>query len=185
MQVLQGENVLLHPMRLANIPRQREFFKDAELAWLDSNSPEGYQQIDVEALFETRLKGDRDCIRLGIEAKGDYVGFCSLMNTASTDKVIELGINIGDRRYWNRGLGREVVGLLLHYGFDQLGAREIELTTHTKNKRAIRCFTAMGFREKKRIPNATRYYDEQVDMIEMALDSATWQSGGRHLDSPD
>ena len=57
---------------------------------------------------------------------------------------------IGDRAYWGRGYGREVVKLLLDYGFRYLGARRIVLTTHAKNERAIRCFGACGFVEEGR-----------------------------------
>ena len=115
------------------VARQREFMKDPELAWLDSSSPQAYAVIDVEELLEARSASDSDSVRLGIEADGEYVGFCSLMNTSNPNGVFELGVNIGDRRNWNQGLGKDVVRLLLRHGFCDLGANEIELTTNGKN----------------------------------------------------
>jgi RimJ/RimL family protein N-acetyltransferase len=106
MAVLKTGGVVLRTIRRADIARQHEYFRDEELAWLDSSSPEAYQDLDVENLLKPE-----------------------------TDGIYELGINIGNRRYWNQGLGRQTIGLLLQHGFDQLGAREIQLTTNAKNDR--------------------------------------------------
>ena len=55
MTTLRGKNVLLRPMRASDIPRQRAFFQDAELAEPDSSSPQAYAGINVEEFFQTRL----------------------------------------------------------------------------------------------------------------------------------
>jgi RimJ/RimL family protein N-acetyltransferase len=98
------------------------------------------------------------------------------MNMTNPNGVFELGINIGDRRYWNQGLGKEVIRLLLRHGFDHLGANEIELTTNGKNRRALRCFEATGFKERNRVPGRIPYEDERVDMVEMSIDAETWRT---------
>ena len=59
---------------------------------------------------------------------------------------------------------------------NDLGAKIIELTTNGRNQRAIRCFTAMGFTETKRIQQAILYEGEWVDMIEMSIDAAMWRT---------
>src|SRR5262245_50947570 len=140
MMRLKNGPVLLRPFQPTDIARQREYFKDPELAWLDSNTPRGYAEIDLEELMDTEAARERHVVALAVEVDGQYVGFCQLLNTADPNGVFELGINIGDRRYWNRGLGKVVTRLLLAHGFDELGAREIELTTNSRNQRAIRCF---------------------------------------------
>jgi len=168
--------VLLRPFRRADVALQREYFEDPELAWLDSNSPAGYAEIDLGELMDTEAASDRHIVALGIEVDGRYVGFCRLLNTADPNRVFQLGINIGDRRYWNRGFGRVVIRLLLAHGFDALGAEAIELTTNSKNERGIACFAACGFVEQRRTPKHIRYQSEWADMIEMSIDRSRWRS---------
>jgi RimJ/RimL family protein N-acetyltransferase len=172
MTVLQSQLVLLRPIRRSDIVRQREFSCDRELAWLDSNSPGDYEHI-VERFLCSQPE---TTTRFSIEVDSEYIGYCSLTKTASSESVFELGINIGDRRYWGRGMGREVVRLLLEHGFSEFGATAIELTTNGKNERAIRCFTATGFTEQRRVKNAILYDEEHVDMIEMSIDREVWQA---------
>src|SRR5215471_696833 len=118
--------VLLRPFQRDDIAHQREYFKDPELPWLDSNSPRGYAEINLEELLDTEAARERHTVALGIEVDGEYVGFCQLLNTADPKGVFELGVNIGDRRFWNKGLGKVVTRLLLTHGFNDLGANEIE-----------------------------------------------------------
>jgi len=173
---LRGANVLLRPVQRSDIPRQREFFQDAELAELDSSSLERYAEIDVEEFFQRPSTSGGRTALFAIDVRGEYVGYANLMNLKNSNKAFELGIVIGDRRYWGRGYGREVVELLLHHGYSNLHGREIELTTHQKNERALACFSACGFIEKRRIPGATLFAGQYVDMIEMSIDRTTWKS---------
>jgi RimJ/RimL family protein N-acetyltransferase len=73
-------------------------------------------------------------------------------------------------------LGREVIRLLQEHGFSGLGARTIELTTNGGNERAVRCFTATGFTEQRRVDNAIVFDGEHVDMIEMSINREAWRA---------
>jgi RimJ/RimL family protein N-acetyltransferase len=175
MTVLKTGNVVLRPTQRADIARQCEYFCDEELAWLDSSNPEAYRGLDVEKLLQPDSVDGQGTVTFAIEVDGEYVGYCSLMHTTNPDGIFELGINIGDRRYWSLGLGRQAIGLLLQLGFESIGATEIQLTTNAKNHRALRCFAAVGFRETDRIPGAIQYREEMVDMIEMAIIDEDWR----------
>jgi RimJ/RimL family protein N-acetyltransferase len=174
MTTLRGANVLLRPMRTSDMPRQREFFQDAELAELDSSSLEAHSKIDVEEFFLSPSASGGETASFAIDVRGEYVGYARLMNLKNSNKVFELGIFIGDRRFWGRGYGKEVVKLLLQHGFSELDGREIELTTHQKNERAVACFSACGFTEQRRVHRATLFDGQYVDMIEMSIARERW-----------
>ena len=176
MVTLCGNNVLLRPARESDIPRQRGFFQDAELAELDSSSPEAYVAIDVEEFFQTQLVSDDEREFFAIEVRGEYVGYGGLTRLKKPNKVFELGLVIGDRCYWNRGYGKETVQLLLQRGFCGLDARKVELTTHQGNERALGCFSTCGFVEDRRIHGVTRFDGRYVDMIEMSIAREVWES---------
>ncbi len=170
MAVLHGERVLLRPVRPADVVAHREFATDRELAWLDSGNPHDYPQVVENFLRDAVGEHAHFAIVVG----DDYIGYCSLKMISSSEPLFELGIVIGDRNYWNRGFGREVVRRLVTHGFRDLGAESIELTTHGRNERAVCCFTAVGFRERFRKAEAIPYEEEHVDMIEMSIDRAAW-----------
>ncbi len=181
MTTLRGANVLLRPMRTSDMPRQFKFFQDAELAELDSSSLEAYAKINLEEFFLTPSTSGEETALFAIDVRGEYIGYACLMNLNNIDKVYELGIVIGDRRYWRQGHGKEIVVLLLQHGFSDLDGREIELTTHEKNERALACFSACGFTEQQRIHNATLFDGHKVDMIEMSITRVKWKLSRSHL----
>ena len=173
--MLKGEKVLLRPMKQEDIPRQHDFFQDLELYGLDSDTPAVSSSESTQAFYETRVKPDRNIAPFAIEADGKYIGHCALMNLQNRHGNVELGITIGDRDYWGRGYGRDAIRLLLEYGFHYIGARRIELTTHAKNERAIRCYLACGFVEEGRPRQVVWIEGEYVDLVNMAILRGEWQ----------
>jgi RimJ/RimL family protein N-acetyltransferase len=125
--------------------------------------------------FEARIsKPDENAAWFAIEADGKYIGNCCLLGLRSRHGNLELGIVIGDRDYWGRGYGREATQLLLKFGFHYLGARRIVLTTHAKNKRALRCYTACGFVEEGRPRKAIWVEGEYIDLVNMSILRDEW-----------
>lgn len=78
-----------------------------------------------------------------IEADGNHIGYCSIYNV-TPDKA-ELGIVIGDRGYWNKGYGADVVNQLTEFCFNYLGVKHVLLRVLHSNLRAIRCYQKCGF----------------------------------------
>ena len=174
--MLKGNRVLLRPMKPEDIPRQHEFNQDVELYGLDSSYPRVSPFEKAQAFYQERTKFDENIAPFAIEADGQYIGYCSLMHLQNRYGNLELGILIGDREYWGRGYGREVIKLLLDYGFRYLGARRIDLTTHAKNERAIRCYLACGFVEEGRPRKVIWIEGEYVDLVNMSILYEEWQA---------
>jgi RimJ/RimL family protein N-acetyltransferase len=173
--MLRSERVLLRPMRQDDVIRQHEFNQDIELYGLDSSTPHVSPLERSQAFYESRIHFDPESAPFAIDVDGQYIGYCGLRNISSRHGIMELGIMIGDRDYWGQGYGREVIRLLLHYAFHYLGTRRIELTTHAKNERAIRCYLACGFVEEGRPRKVVWIEGEYVDLVNMAILRDEWQ----------
>jgi RimJ/RimL family protein N-acetyltransferase len=148
--VLRSNRTLLRPLSPDDAVRQNAFDQDMELSILDCRPPVPVRQDQTDDFVQQRHEDQRDVARMAIEVDQLYIGHCSLSGLRQPHGSFELGILIGDREYWSRGLGREVVGALLDYGFQALAARRIGLTTHEDNPRAISCYQACGFVEEGR-----------------------------------
>ena len=176
--MLEGRRTLLRPLRSADAARQHLFDQDMELSVLDCRLPVPSRLERAEDFVEQRHEDQRDVARLAIEVDQQYIGHCSLSGLRHPHGDLELGILIGDREYWSRGYGREVVGVLLSYGFQALGARRIAVTTHEDNPRAIRCYLACGFVEDGRPRQAFWAGRRYADLVEMSILRDEWSAAG-------
>lgn len=174
--MLHGDKVVLRPMRESDIGRQHEFNQDLELYLLDSAYPQVSPLERAHAFYANRTTDDPNLAPFAIEADGKYIGHCALRDLQNRHGNLELGIMIGDRDYWGRGYGRDVVRVLLAYGFRGLGARRIALTTQAKNERAIRCYLACGFVEEGRPRQVVWIDGAYTDLVEMSILRHEWQA---------
>jgi RimJ/RimL family protein N-acetyltransferase len=68
-------------------------------------------------------------------------------NIDTVRREAEIGITIGDRSYWGKGLGADAVRTLVRHIFRVTGFRRVYLKTLDWNVRAQRAFEAAGFRQ--------------------------------------
>ena len=98
------------------------------LTWL--NDPEVLQfllmnlpmsRAEEENWFDQMLQSPKAEHVLVIEAKTEDgwkpIGNTSFMDINWVNRNAEIGIFIGEKEYWNRGYGREVMKLMLRHGF--------------------------------------------------------------------
>jgi RimJ/RimL family protein N-acetyltransferase len=76
---------------------------------------------------------------------GEHIGNVMYYNIDEQRGEAELGITIGDRRYWSTGYGRDAVRTFVRYLFETTRLRRIYLNTLDWNLRAQRSFKAAGF----------------------------------------
>ena len=107
----------------------------SERAWIEENTkrPDNYQ-------FAIVLRG-------GGSEDDRLIGGVGLMDVNLINRRATLGIFIGEAEDRSKGYGAEAIELLLKYGFDWLGLRNIDLHVHSGNARAIACYKKAGFAE--------------------------------------
>jgi RimJ/RimL family protein N-acetyltransferase len=150
--MLQGQRVRLRGITRDDLPRLWAFNNDLAVELAGGGDPPYPQSLArLQAEFDREAAaGGRDATRFAIETDGQCIGSCALFNANATAQTCELGIAIGDRDYWGRGLGRESVRLLLNYAFRYLNYRRVWLRVHAANERAVRAYRACGFVEEGR-----------------------------------
>ena len=78
-----------------------------------------------------------------IKVDGNHIGYSSIYNLTADEA--EIGIVIGDRDYWGKGYGADVVNQLTALCFNDLGVKRVHLRVLSSNTRAIRCYERCGF----------------------------------------
>jgi RimJ/RimL family protein N-acetyltransferase len=168
--MFKSDRVLLRAIRREDMPIQWQSENDPEFYFLDGGTPRPTTLERLYAHFEEGIsKPDPNSISFAIEVDGNYIGHCGLHSIQSAARACELGIEIGNRDYWGKGYGREVVRLLLAYAFQHLNLNRVSLHTHSANERAIRCYRACGFIEEGRFRQQHWLAGRYVDGIAMAI----------------
>lgn len=142
---IAGERCYLSPIDPDDAPLTAAWINDPEVAagvTLARNIINAAQERDTLVSLAARPH------HFAIVAQdGDaLLGICGIEDVSAIDRTGELGIMIGDKRFWDRGFGAEAVRLLLRFAFLTLNLNNIRLTVHSFNERAIRCYRKCGFK---------------------------------------
>ncbi|ANE43719.1 GNAT family N-acetyltransferase [Deinococcus puniceus] len=103
-----------------------------------------------------------DFLRLGIEENGELVGYVDLANKLA--HTAELGVAIGERAQWGRGLAHQACRLLLAHAFGPLGLHTVTAQVHAPNSRSHRLMLGLGFVEVGRA-EPELYREEWVGVV--------------------
>jgi RimJ/RimL family protein N-acetyltransferase len=147
-QVAIGKLVRLRAKALQDARQDYEWRRDPELADYDAAQPLSMSYRAYLATIAEELRRPSSYRRtLSIEdlASGTHIGNVMFYGHDPTLGQSELGITIGDRRYWSRGYGTDAVRAMVRYMFRELGLKRIYLHTLESNTRAQGAFARAGF----------------------------------------
>jgi RimJ/RimL family protein N-acetyltransferase len=166
-----GERVYLRPVEVEDVPLLLKWINDPEVnRFLGAFQP--YNAVREREWVEGLYKQPGDSVLLIVLKEDDRpIGSCGLhqLRMDVPNRCCELGILIGEPEFQSRGYGAEAMKLLCDYGFNRLGLRRIGLRVYEYNRRAIRCYEKVGFREEGRLREA-RFIDGQFcDVVMMGL----------------
>lgn len=80
-----------------------------------------------------------------------HVGNIKLDNFDWISRTAELGVLLGAKDTWGKGIGTESCRLVLHYAFDQLNLRKVSLTVYENNPGALHVYEKIGFQTEGRL----------------------------------
>lgn len=75
------------------------------------------------------------------------IGFINTFSYNPEHTDAELGIYIGDKAYWKRGIAKEALRYILQMHFTDKGFERIHVETGSSNQASLRLFKGLGFIE--------------------------------------
>ncbi|MFX0168634.1 MAG: GNAT family N-acetyltransferase [Candidatus Hodarchaeota archaeon] len=168
--MIKGERITLRGLELEDAEIILQHFNDVEVRrYLNGLTPIAKEEEKewIRNTWEDRKKGT--AFTFGIELTDDQqlIGTCSLFSISRIHRNAELGIAIWNKQYWNKGLGQEALKLLLSYGFNYLNLHSVFLLVHEGNKRAIRAYEKVGFKQAARRRQAVFQNGKYIDLLTM------------------
>jgi RimJ/RimL family protein N-acetyltransferase len=176
--VIYGESTRLRAVEREDLSRFVIWLNDPEvLAGLSLFLP--LSMGEEEQWFQNMLKAPASEHPLVIEiSEGDEwvpVGNCGFHQIEWKNRSGELGIFIGEKRYWNKGYGTEVMKLLLRHGFNTLNLHRIFLRVFSNNLRAVRSYEKAGFVHEGCMRLAEYRDGRYVDVLLMSVLRSEWK----------
>lgn len=84
-------------------------------------------------------------VRKGIVYKHELIGYTDLAYIK--DQTAELGIAIGARHYWGKGIGFEASRKMMEYGLKEFGIKIYYAETNEQNVASRRMLEKLGYKE--------------------------------------
>lgn len=163
---LSATQVSLTPVAVAHAELLATWLNDLEVAI--PLGDEAWQCITPAAVRES-IAGAQHTFTIIANDTGAAIGRCLLFNVNHVDRHAMVGIFIGDKQHWNRGLGGQALELLLEYAFNLLNLHSVMLGTFAFNNRALGCYRRVGFKEIGRRRDARLIAGTYHDVILMDL----------------
>jgi len=167
-----GENIYLSPINMDDYETYTEWINDLEISINLGNAHQIFN-LDKEKEITEQLVENNFAI---IDKAGDkLIGNCGIFDIDQVNKHGELGILIGEKDYWDKGIGKEAISLILDYGFNLLNLHNIMLKVYSFNKRGIKCYKKLGFKEIGKRRESRQVAGEKYDEIYMDILSSEFK----------
>ena len=173
-----GKRVRLRGIERSDLPRFVEWLNDPEVSrGLSLVIP--LSTLQEEEWFDGLKKLPKEEHPLGIEVKTPdgwlLVGNISLMAIDWRNRLAEVGIFIGEKRFWNQGYGHNAMVLMLRHAFRTLGLNRVFLRVFETNPRAMHSYEKAGFVQEGRLRKAHFQDGKFVDVLLMSVLQSEWQ----------
>jgi RimJ/RimL family protein N-acetyltransferase len=120
----------------------------------------------VEAVSKTNSE-----VVLAIKWKknNEHIGNISLQRINWVSRSAELAIIIGNKKYWNKGVGTEAYRLMIDYAFDRLNLNRISSGQTLRNKGMINVCIKCGMKEEGIARESMFKEGEYIDTVTYSI----------------
>jgi|SRR5579884_540945 len=170
---VRGDRLTLRPATFGftgpELQRRYQWSLDNELQYWSGTIPGGRSYGDfAQNVAHRDWPSDGRRISYAILTNdGDLIGMVSCYNIDRmfvSDRLVgELGVYLGEKRYWGSGYGTDAVTMFLRHLFENLEFDTVYLHTYKSNIRARRSYARVGFEvdeERRRYSPRVGYHEE-------------------------
>ena len=128
-------------------------------------------QAELE-VYIAAMNDSRDNLLVGmfpLTAPGRHIGNAKIGPIDRRHQTAALGIAIGAKEHWGKGLATQALAALARHAFTALGLERLEAGFYAGNVASLRAFRSIGFVEEGRRRGARCCEGLRVDEIIMGL----------------
>ena len=141
-------DVTLRPLEFDDIDTLYGWETDVELAiwsgWIPQLSRAAFRHKYEQRITEP----EKDLVMLGIEYEGQLVGYVQLALIDDDERRAAVGILVGEKNMWGRGIGKTALRILLDYAFTVKNLERVYAEVYAFNQRSLRLMERVGFQKE-------------------------------------
>lgn len=145
MKTLFGKNIYLRSLLESDV-------NDSYYSWMNDKIINAYMEtrfthhsIDDIKKFVVNADCNSFIFVICDRATDKHIGNIKLGPINSYHKKADVSFFIGDMEFWGRGLAKEAISLVVHYGFNELGLHKICAGVYDRNIGSLRALEKVGF----------------------------------------
>lgn len=121
--------------------------------------------------YVKEVKADARNIFLAIVIKegNKHIGNVKIGPVHYFNKCADVGIIIGDKSYWGKGLATETLNLVIDYMFNKLHLHKLTAGIYTNNTGSIKAFKKAGFEIEGVLKKHCFYEGSYIDAILLGI----------------
>jgi diamine N-acetyltransferase len=135
-------------------------------------SPYRYVNIETEESWFATYQNNRSTqVRLGIvnQKNNELIGMVSLLQIDFLAKSAELALQIGNKTFWGRGIGKWATRLIVSHAFENLNLNRVYLYVLVKNECAQAVYKSVGFQKEGLLRQAIFKCGGYKDLVIMSI----------------
>jgi RimJ/RimL family protein N-acetyltransferase len=153
--------------------RDSEFVRLADSDPVRLDSEKKIREWFVENRVDKGFQPERYSFSVRTLVGDKLIGFFGLY-VDLIHSVAWVGIGIGERDFWGKGYGTEMMNLCLRYAFTELCVHRVSLGLHEYNPRALRSYEKAGFRLEGRTRKDMMREGKRTDTLWMGILREEW-----------
>lgn len=163
-----GVKTVLRKLEQRDLEKSMVWLKDPSINMFLSHDFNNLTIAQEKAWFDFLQDSKSDMVFAVLDKIDlNHIGNCALHKIDLIKHICEIGIVIGEKKYWNRGFGPDAIKSIIRFSFKDLGLSMLRLNVYCYNKRAIKAYEKCGFTKVKVLEKNHFYDDKYWDTLVM------------------
>ncbi len=130
---------------------------------------------EVQEWYETYFSREEHKL-FALYDNDTLIGYCTLEHIDLQNRSCEIGIVIGEKQYWKKGIGSAAVKTLTDMAFKAYNLHRVFAVIHDGNRASMNCFAQVGFHHEGRLREARYVHGKFIDLHYYAVLEDEWES---------
>jgi aminoglycoside 6'-N-acetyltransferase len=176
--IYQKNDLKIRPLEDRDVPLLAKWLSDPTVLQYYEGRDNPFNEEKVHSIFFNKDEKVNMCIVIFKDIEIGYIQYYQLDSDTKTEygydhtSDILFGMDqfIGEPTYWNRGIGRLLISMMVDYLVTTQNADKIVMDPQTWNIRAITCYEKCGFKKVRLLEKHELHEGEYRDCIVMEYD---------------
>jgi [ribosomal protein S5]-alanine N-acetyltransferase len=173
---IRGDGIILRPLTEKDLDGSwYGWFNDPEVTWYQ-NKGIFPNTLEKQTVFYQHLQNDSSQVTLAIESEGVHIGNVTLKDIDWVHRTAELGIVIGEKAFWGKGLGAQAWWLITRYGILTLNLNKIMARVFSGNERSLKSALRSGYVVEGEQAEQFYRHGQYYSAILVGITAARWRA---------